>query len=104
MSTVLRNPVRARAARPATVPEAVAGGDVRRQAFVLLRIGFTALPIAMGIDKFFNATVSWPQYLADWVDNIVPGTAQQFMYAAGVIEIVAGLVVLIKPRIGSYLV
>jgi hypothetical protein len=57
--------------------------DQRYQAFWTLRLGFTILPIAMGIDKFFNAMVSWPQYLADWIDNIMPGTAQDFMYFVG---------------------
>jgi uncharacterized membrane protein YphA (DoxX/SURF4 family) len=78
--------------------------DPRFQAFVTLRLGFTVLPIAMGIDKFFNAMVSWPKYLADWIDNILPGTAQQFMYFVGGVEILAGLVVLLKPRYGAYLV
>ena len=48
--------------------------------------------------------VNWDRYLAPWIDRIVPGTAHQAMYAVGVIEIVAGLVVLIRPRFGGYLV
>jgi len=79
-------------------------GDPAYQAFTLLRVGFCVLPILMGVDKFFNWMVSWPLYLADWVNNIIPGTAQQFMYVVGVIEIVAGLIVALKPRYGSYLV
>jgi uncharacterized membrane protein YphA (DoxX/SURF4 family) len=78
--------------------------DPRYQAFWLLRLGFTAIPIVMGIDKFFNSFVYWPQYLADWIDDIVPGTPQQLMYAVGVIEIVAGILVLLKPRYFAYLV
>jgi uncharacterized membrane protein YphA (DoxX/SURF4 family) len=78
--------------------------DARYQAFMLLRAGYTVLPLAMGIDKFFNAMVSWPKYLADWIDNIAPGTAQQFMYFVGGVEILAGLIVLIKPRYGAYIV
>jgi uncharacterized membrane protein YphA (DoxX/SURF4 family) len=78
--------------------------DARYQAFMLLRVGFTAIPIAMGIDKYFNSMVYWPKYLADWVDNILPGTAQQFMYFVGGVEILAGIVVLLKPRYGAYLV
>jgi hypothetical protein len=74
------------------------------QAFWLLRIGFTVAPILFGIDKFFNWTVHWPDYLAGWINAIVPGTAQSFMYAVGVIEIVAGLTVAIAPRIGGPLV
>ena len=48
------------------------------QAFWLLRIGFTAAPILFGIDKFFNWTVHWPDYLAGWINNIVPGSGQDF--------------------------
>src|SRR4051795_10400009 len=75
-----------------------------RQAFVLLRIGFTVAPILFGIDKFFNWTVHWPDYLAGWVNSIMPGTAQDFMYFVGVVEIVAGLVVAVAPEIGGPLV
>ena len=57
-----------------------------------------------GSHKYFNSMVYWPKYLADWIDNIAPGTAQQFMYFVGAVEILAGLVVLIKPRYGAYLV
>lgn len=78
--------------------------DPRYQAFLTLRLGFTVLPIAMGIDKFFNEMVYWPKYLADWIANIPPGTPQQIMYGVGVVEIVAGLAVLVKPRYGAYLV
>ena len=78
--------------------------DPVNQAFWLLRIGFTVAPILFGIDKFFNWTVHWPNYLAPWINNIAPGTAQQFMYAVGAVEIVAGLVVAFAPRFGGYLV
>jgi hypothetical protein len=83
--------------------------DARRQqaayhVFLLLRIGFTAAPILFGIDKFFNWTVDWTQYLAPWVDRILPGSAQDFMYVVGVVEIVAGLTVLVAPWIGGFLV
>ena len=74
------------------------------QSFWILRVGFTVAPILFGIDKFFNWTVHWPNYLAPWINNIAPGTAQQFMYAVGAIEIVAGLVVAFAPRIGGYVV
>jgi uncharacterized membrane protein YphA (DoxX/SURF4 family) len=84
--------------------EAARWRDPRYQAFLTLRLGFTVLPIAMGIDKFFNSMVYWPKYLADWIANIPPGTPQQIMYGVGVVEIVAGLVVLAKPRYGAFLV
>jgi hypothetical protein len=60
--------------------------------------------VLAGIDKFFNWTVDWPAYLAGWIDDIVPGTAQDFMYFVGAVEITAGLVVLVAPRVGGPLV
>jgi uncharacterized membrane protein YphA (DoxX/SURF4 family) len=78
--------------------------DPRYQAFMLLRIGFTVAPIAFGIDKFFNVLVDWPKYLAPWINDIAPGSAQQFMYFVGATEIVAGILVAIKPRYGAYVV
>ena len=74
------------------------------QAFWLLRIGFTGAPILFGLDKFFNWTVQWPDYLAGWISNLAPGSAQEFMYFVGAVEIVAGLTVAIAPRIGGPLV
>ncbi len=74
------------------------------QAFLLLWIGFVVAPILFGVDKFFNWSVDWTQYLAPWLNNLVPGTAQQFMYVVGAIEIVAGLLVLFMPRIAAYVV
>jgi uncharacterized membrane protein YphA (DoxX/SURF4 family) len=82
----------------------LAWSDPRYQAFMLLRLGFTVAPIAFGLDKFWNAMVYWPKYLAPWINNLMPGTGQQFMYFVGVVEIVAGVVVLLKPRYGAYLV
>jgi uncharacterized membrane protein YphA (DoxX/SURF4 family) len=78
--------------------------DPRYQAFALLRIAFTVAPIAFGLDKFFNVMVDWPTYLAPWIDDIVPGSGQDFMYVVGAIEIVAGVIVALKPRYGAYVV
>lgn len=74
------------------------------QAFWLLRIGFTVAPIAFGLDKFFHVLVDWDRYLAPVIARNSPWTAHQTMYVVGVIEIVAGLVVLLRPRFGGYLV
>jgi uncharacterized membrane protein YphA (DoxX/SURF4 family) len=76
------------------------------QAFWMLRIGFTALPILMGVDKFAHVLTNWDQYFAPRLDWLLPGsmTVHQAMYVVGVIEIVAGLAVLFAPRIGSLLV
>ncbi|KES05102.1 membrane protein [Streptomyces toyocaensis] len=79
-------------------------GDPRYQAYVVLRAGFTVAPVLFGLDKFANLLVDWPVYLAPWIDDIVPGSAQSAMYAVGVIEIVAGVLVGIAPRFGAWLV
>ncbi len=73
-------------------------------AFWLLRAGFVALPILMGLDKFFNLMTDWTYYLAPVVTDVLPVSAQTFMYVVGVIEIVAGLAVAAKPRYAAYVV
>lgn len=79
--------------------------DARYQAFALMRLTFTVAPIAFGIDKFAKVMMTdWPVYLASWINDIAPGSAQQFMYFVGVTEIVAGIIVLLKPRYGAYVV
>ena len=75
--------------------------DAGYQAFLMLRIAFSVAPIAFGLDKFFNVLTDWPQYLAGWVDDLMPGSAQDFMYAVGAIEIVAGVLVAVRPRYGA---
>ena len=78
--------------------------DARYQAFALLRIAFTVAPIAFGLDKFFNVLVDWPIYLAPWINDIAPGSGQDFMYFVGATEILAGVIVALKPRYGAYVV
>jgi hypothetical protein len=80
------------------------GDNPAYQVYLLLRTGFTVAPILFGLDKFFNWTVDWPQYLAPWINDIMPGNAQDFMYFVGLVEIVAGLFVLAAPWIGGFLV
>lgn len=70
----------------------------------MLRIAFTVAPLAFGIDKFFNVLVNWEMYLAPWMRNLSPLSATHTMYVVGVIEIVAGVAVAIKPRYGAYVV
>ena len=74
------------------------------QAFFLLRTVFTVAPIVFGLDKFANLLTDWPTYLAPWIDDLVPGTAQQAMYAVGVVEVLAGVAVAVAPRFGAWLV
>jgi uncharacterized membrane protein YphA (DoxX/SURF4 family) len=78
--------------------------DPAYQAFMLLRIAFTVAPILFGLDKFFNVMVDWEQYLAPWINDLSPLSATHTMYVVGVIEIVAGLAVAIKPRYAAYIV
>ena len=78
--------------------------DPATQAFLLLRTAFTVAPIAFGLDKFANLLTDWPGYLAPWIDDLVPGTAQQAMYAVGVVEVLAGVAVAVAPRFGGWLV
>jgi len=78
--------------------------DPRYQAFALLRLAFTVAPIAFGLDKFFNVMVDWPIYLAPWINDIAPGSGQDFMYFVGATEILAGVIVALKPRYGAYVV
>ena len=85
-------------------PLASIRGDAGYQAFLLLRLAFTVAPIAFGVDKFFDVMVDWPQYLAPWVDDLLPGSAQDVMYVVGVVEILAGVAVALKPRYGAPLV
>jgi hypothetical protein len=89
---------------PATPVRADLRHDPTYQAFWLLRIGFTVAPILFGLDKFFDVLVDWRIYLAPEIDDLIPGNAHQAMLAVGVIEILAGLVVAVRPKFGGYLV
>jgi uncharacterized membrane protein YphA (DoxX/SURF4 family) len=90
--------------RPAPAATPMLRREPGYQAFMLLRLAFAVAPIAFGVDKFFNVMVDWTQYLAPWIDDIVPGNAQDAMHLVGAVEIVAGLVVALKPRYGAPLV
>lgn len=91
-----------------TTPTSTAAANDTRHgshiAFRLLYSVFIIAPIAFGFDKFANLLTDWDQYLAPWINDLVPGTASQAMWAVGVIEIVAGLVVAAAPRFGGILV
>lgn len=78
--------------------------DPAYQSFVLLRVGFTVLPIVMGVDKFFNVLVHWESYLAPWIARLSPLSATGTMRVVGVVEIGAGVFVGLKPRYGAYVV
>ena len=95
---------------PRTVPAAVpvrsypATTGPAHQAYMLLSICFTALPIVAGLDKFFHVIADWDMYLAPKVTQMIPVTAHNLMLAAGVVEIIAGLIVAFKPQVGAWIV
>ena len=87
-----------------TVPSTTTGSPPAHQAFLLLRTVFTVAPILFGLDKFVGLLTDWEQYLAPQIDNLIPGTVHQAMLAVGVVEVIAGLLVAVLPRIGGYVV
>jgi hypothetical protein len=83
---------------------AAAREDVAYQAFRILQVAFVLAPIIAGIDKFFGVLVNWDQYLSPTIAGVLPVAPHTFMMIVGVIEIVAGLIVAVKPYYGGYLV
>ena len=93
--------------RPGTAPDDPADARVHHaayQAFVILRTAFTVAPILFGADKFVHLLVDWDRYLAPAIADLSPLTVHQTMSVVGVVEIVAGLLVAARPRIGSLVV
>src|SRR3954464_8860581 len=84
-------------------PHALAAENSRPalQAYRILHVGFTAVPVLAGLDKFFHLLCNWDQYLAPWVARLSPVGGHNFMLAVGVIEVIAGLLVAVKPKIGA---
>jgi len=79
-------------------------GAYARQAFQILRFGFTVAPILAGVDKFLHLLVNWDQYLAPMANKILGGHGHEVMLVVGVIEIIAGLGGAWKPRWFAYVV
>jgi uncharacterized membrane protein YphA (DoxX/SURF4 family) len=69
-----------------------------------LRITYGLLPILAGLDKFMNLLTDWNKYLAPIVTDIIPISPGMFMNIVGIIEIVAGIIVFVKPKLGSIIV
>src|SRR5688500_18060099 len=78
--------------------------SLETRAFQLLRTVFVIAPIAFGLDKFTNVLTDWTIYLAPWINDIVPGNAQDAMYVVGAVEIAAGFLVAVAPRFGAFVV
>lgn len=87
---------------------AEAGTAARRgpayQAFLVLRTAFTVAPIIFGLDKFTNLLVDWDLYLAPFIADLSPMSPDQTMYVVGVVEIAAGVLVALHPRLGAAVV
>lgn len=75
-----------------------------KQTFNLLKYTFVIVPIVAGADKFTNLLAHWEQYINPSMASMLPFSAATFMMIVGVIEIVAGFIVLKKPEIGGYIV
>ncbi len=74
------------------------------QAYQILLFAFTVAPIVAGLDKFFDILVDWDQYLTPIVPRVLHLGGHTFMMAAGVVEIIAGLIVATKPKFGGWIV
>lgn len=70
----------------------------------LMKFTYGLVPIVAGIDKFSNILTDWKKYLAPPVSNMLPFSSSTFMSIVGIVEIVAGIIVLLRPRIGGYIV
>jgi len=71
------------------------------QAYQILHLGFTAAPILAGIDKFFHLLCNWDQYLSPWVAGLSPVSGHTLMLGGGAVEVAAGVLVAVKPRLGA---
>jgi uncharacterized membrane protein YphA (DoxX/SURF4 family) len=74
------------------------------QVHTTLRYLFTVVPVVAGIDKFTNFLAHWDTYLNPLALTIVPISAATFMHIVGVIEIIAGVLVFLRPRLGGFVV
>jgi hypothetical protein len=85
-------------------PARARGRDPAYQAYLILYTAFIVAPLIAGADKFFHLLVNWDQYLAPSIARLLPAAPHTFMLAVGVVEIVAGILVAIKPSVGGYVV
>lgn len=89
-----------------TTPTVITGETAHNpayQAYQILHVAFVVAPIIAGCDKFLMKLTDWTQYLWAPLGNLF-GSAHTFMQVVGGIEIVAGLLVAFKPKIGAYVV
>jgi hypothetical protein len=94
-------------ASSADVAATAAARDTARpsyRAYRILHLGFAVAPILAGLDKFFHVLTDWDKYLPNVLNNLVGGHGHALMLVVGIIEVVAGIGVALKPRIFSYVV
>ncbi|MBO2030821.1 hypothetical protein J4D99_05405 [Siccationidurans ginsengisoli] len=70
----------------------------------VLTLTYGLVPIVAGLDKFTNLLTNWEAYLAPNQVRLLPVAAPAFMHLVGIIEVVAGILVLLRPRIGAWVV
>ncbi|AIY02718.1 hypothetical protein ART_3119 [Arthrobacter sp. PAMC 25486] len=81
-----------------------AKADPTYGAFLLLWLGFIAIPLIMGLDKFFNVLTTWENYLAPWIENISPFSAHGTMIVIGIVEVIAAILMVLRPRYAAWVV
>jgi hypothetical protein len=84
--------------------EVTNANETVRSVWTLLRFTFGLVPIVAGLDKFTHILVNWDMYLHPGIASMLPFSAHTFMQIVGAIEIIAGILVLIRPLIGGYVV
>jgi hypothetical protein len=81
-----------------------AGSRPDAQAYRILHLGFTVAPILAGLDKFTNLLVDWERYVAPAFAALLPFSPATFMLVVGVVEVIAGIGVFLRPRVFAYVV
>ena len=84
--------------------EVTNSNDTVKSVYTLLRFTFGLVPIVAGLDKFTDLLTNWDMYLHPGIASMLPFSAHTFMQIVGVIEIIAGILVLARPAIGGYVV
>lgn len=89
---------------PVTAATFASESHVVHQTHTLLKYLFAVVPILAGADKFTHLLASWEAYLNPLVLHLVPVSAATFIHAVGIIEIIAGILVFLRPRLGGFVV
>ncbi len=84
--------------------ETINSNQALRPVFNIMKLTYGIVPVVAGADKFTKLLVNWENYLHPGIASMLPFTPHVFMMIVGVIEIIAGLIVLAKPAVGAYIV